>query len=181
MVVKALDRLRFSRELVDQVSHLVRTHMFFYNTGEVSDAGVRRLVKRMGPENVDDILKVREADRIGSGVAKAVPYKLRHLLFMMEKVQRDPLSPKMLAVNGDDLMALLGLPQSMRIGWILNALLEEVLDDPARNTKEYLETRTKELNKLSDGEMKALWAAAQEKKEDMEEGIEKDIKRRHHV
>jgi poly(A) polymerase/tRNA nucleotidyltransferase (CCA-adding enzyme) len=181
MAVKALDRLRFSRELVDQVAHLVRTHMFYYNTGEVSDAGVRRLVKRMGSDNVGDVLKVREADRIGSGVPKAVPYKLRHLLFMMEKVQRDPLSPKMLAVNGDNLMALLSLPQSMRVGWILNALLEEVLDDPARNTKEYLETRAKELNKLPDEALKKLWAAAQEKKEETEEGIQEDIKRRHHV
>ena len=124
---------------------------------------------------------MREADRIGSGVAKAVPYKLRHLLFMMERVQRDPLSPKMLKINGDDLMALLGLPQSMRVGWIVNALLEEVLDDPSRNTREYLEMRAKELNELSDADLKKLWAAAQEKKDELEEGIQDDIKRRHHV
>ena len=65
---------------------------------------MRRFVVRVGPENIDDLLKVREADRIGSGVAKAVPYKLRHLLFMIEKVKRDPLSPKMLKVSGDDVM-----------------------------------------------------------------------------
>jgi hypothetical protein len=56
-----------------------------------------------------------------------------------------------------------------------------VLDDPSRNTKEYLEARAKELNKLSDGELKSLWAAAQEKKDEAEEEIQEDIKRRHHV
>ena len=67
--------------------------MFYYNVGEISPAGVRRFIVRVGPENIDDLLKVREADRIGSGVKKAVPFKLRHLLFMIDKVKRDPLSP----------------------------------------------------------------------------------------
>jgi poly(A) polymerase/tRNA nucleotidyltransferase (CCA-adding enzyme) len=181
MTLGALDRLRFSRDLTERVTHLVRTHMFYYDMGVVTDAGVRRLVKRMGPDNIDDVLRVREADRIGSGVAKAVPYRLRHLLFMMEKVKRDPLSPKMLAVNGDGLIVLLQLPESPRIGWILAALLEEVLDDPARNTKEYLEKRAKELVKLSDAELKKLFASSKEKKEELEEDIEEDMKRKFKV
>ena len=80
MAVKILDNLRFSKETVDKVSHLVRNHLFYYNVGEVTAAGVRRFLSRVGPENIDDLLKVREADRIGSGVPKAFPYKLRHLL-----------------------------------------------------------------------------------------------------
>lgn len=181
MAVRMLDRLRFPREFTEQVAHLVRMHMFYYDTGVISPAGVRRFVVRVGPENIDDLLKVREADRIGSGVKKAMPYRLRHLLFMIEKVKRDPLSPKMLALRGDDLMPLLKLPQSPRVGWILNALLEEVLDDPKKNDKKYLEKRAKELNKLSDEELRELFAQAQAKKREAEEKLDSDIKKQHHV
>jgi len=181
MAVKMLDRLRYSREFVEQVAHLVRMHMFNYETGVISPAGVRRLVVRVGPENIDDLLKVREADRIGSGVAKAMPYRLRHLLFMIEKVKRDPLSPKMLALRGDDLMPLLNLPQSRRVGWILNALMEEVIDDPKKNDKKYLEKRAKELNKLNDAELQKLFASAQQKKREAEGEMDEDIKKKHHV
>jgi len=181
MVVKMLDRLRFSKDFVEQVAHLVRRHMFYYDTGVISPAGVRRLVVRVGPENIDDLLKVREADRIGSGVKKAMPYRLRHLLFMIEKVKRDPLSPKMLALRGDDLMPLLDLPQSRRVGWILNALMEEVIDDPEKNDKKYLEKRAKELNQESDGELQELFAQAQKKKREAEEEMDNDIKEKHHI
>ncbi len=181
MAVKALDRLRFSKDFVEQVAHLVRMHMFYYDTGVISPAGVRRLVVRVGPENIDDLLKVREADRIGSGVKKAVPYRLRHLLFMIEKVKRDPLSPKMLALRGDDLMPLLNLPQSRRVGWILNALMEEVIDDPEKNEKKYLEKRAKELNKLTDADLQKLFMSAQEKKREAEGEMDDDIKKKHHV
>ena len=70
MAVRALDRLRFPKDTMDRVAHLVRRHMFYYNVGEISPAGVRRFVARVGTENIDDLLKVREADRIGSGVKK---------------------------------------------------------------------------------------------------------------
>jgi len=50
--------------------------MFYYNVGEVSAAGVRRFLARVGVEKYDDVMKVREADRIGSGVPKAVVYKM---------------------------------------------------------------------------------------------------------
>lgn len=181
MAVRMLDRLRFSREFTEQVAHLVRSHMFYYDTGVISPAGVRRFVVRVGPENIDDLLKVREADRIGSGVKKAMPYRLRHLLFMIEKVKRDPLSPKMLALRGDDLMSLLGLPQSPRVGWVLNALMEEVIDEPKKNEKKYLEKRAKELNKLSDAELRELFAQAQAKKRETEEEMDNEIKKQHHV
>jgi tRNA nucleotidyltransferase (CCA-adding enzyme) len=177
MVVKMLDRLRYPREFVDKVAHLVRRHMFFYDVGTVTPAGVRRFIVRVGPENIDDLIRVREADRIGSGVETAVPYRLRHFLFMIEKVKRDPLTPKMLAINGDDLMAQLGLPQSMRVGWILHSLLEEVLEDPAKNTREYLSERAEKLNKLSDGELKKLMIEAKQKEKEAEAKEEEEIKK----
>ena len=181
LAVRALDRLRFSKDFIEAVSHLVRSHMFYYNVGEISPAGVRRFLVRVGPENIDDLLKVREADRIGSGVKKAVPYKLRHLLFMIEKVKKDPLSPKMLKVNGDDMMEILDMKPGRRIGWILNALLEEVLEDPEKNEREQLIARMKQLNKLDDIELQKLMDSARDKKSELEGEIEEEIKKKHHV
>ncbi len=181
MAIRALDRLRFPKDLVEQVAHLVRRHMFHYNVGEISPAGVRRFIVRVGPENIDDLLKVREADRIGSGVAKAVPYKLRHLLFMIDKVKRDPLSPKMLKVTGEDVMRELSLPESRRVGWILAALLEEVLDDPKRNDAEELTARMKDLNKLTDAQLQLLAENAKNKKSELEGEADEEMKKKHHV
>jgi poly(A) polymerase/tRNA nucleotidyltransferase (CCA-adding enzyme) len=181
MTVRALDRLRFPKDFVEQVAHLVRRHMFYYNVGEISPAGVRRFVVRVGPENIDDLLKVREADRIGSGVAKAVPYKLRHLLFMIDKVKRDPLSPKMLKVTGDDVMRELDLPSGPRIGWLLAALLEEVLDDPTLNERDGLSDRVKKLNRLTDTQLKLLAENAKNKKDELEGAAEEEMKKKHHV
>ncbi|MBI5733312.1 HD domain-containing protein [Candidatus Jorgensenbacteria bacterium] len=181
MATQILDRLHFSKELVEAVSHLVRCHLFYYNVGEVTAAGVRRFLARVGSENIDDLIKVREADRIGSGVPKAIPYKIRHLLFMIEKVKHDPVHPKMLKLRGDDVMRILGINPSPRIGAILLVLLEEVLDDPKKNIVEFLEQRVKELGLLSDNELDELAVKARERKEEFEGGIEEDMKKKHHV
>jgi len=181
MAKKILERLHFSKRVIDNVTHLIRCHLFYYNVGEVTEAGVRRFLRRVGPENVDDLLKVREADRIGSGVPKAVPYKTRHLQFMIEKVKSDPVSPKMLKVNGGDIMEILGIEPGPRVGQILNILLEEILDDPKKNKKENLESRIKKLGGLSDKELNKLSKAAKDKKEEFELGIEEDIKKKYYV
>lgn len=181
MTAKILDRLRYAKDVVEYVTHLVRWHLFYYNVGEVSAAGVRRFLARVGVDSIDDILRVREADRIGSGVPKAFPYKLRHLKFMIEKVRRDPVSPKMLAINGNDVMRELKIEPSARIGHLLTILIEEVLDDPLKNNREGLAMRVHELNKLSDSELIALRKKAEDKKEEFEAGVEKEMKKKYFV
>lgn len=181
MTAKIVDRLRLSKELGEKITKLVRWHLFYYNVGEVTESSVRRLVAHIGKENVEDLLKVREADRIGSGTPKAVPYKLRHLKFMIDKVARDPLSPKMLKFNGNELMALLNLPPGPTVGMILAALMEEVLDDPAKNTQDYLEKRSGELNLLSEKELADLAQKGKSKLAEEEEKEIKKIKQKHYV
>ncbi|MBI4993974.1 HD domain-containing protein [Candidatus Wolfebacteria bacterium] len=181
MAVKILDRMRFAKDFSEKVVHLVRYHLFYYNVGEVTESGVRRFLRRVGPENVDDLIKVREADRIGSGVPKAMPYKLRHLLFMIEKVKRDPISPKMLKTNGEDVMKILKIEPSVKIGQILAILLDEVIENPNKNIKENLESRIKKLGELPDAELEKLSKSAKEKKDEFEGGVEEEIKKRYYV
>ena len=149
-----MDRLRFSKETAEKVIKLVRYHLFYYNVGEVTESSVRRLLANVGPENINDLIKVREADRIGSGRPKAVPYKLRHLQYVIDKVSHDPISVKMLKIGGEDVIKELNTQPGPKIGLILNYLLAEVIDDPSKNTKEYLEQRIHELDKKSPEELK---------------------------
>lgn len=181
MAKKALENLRFSREVIDKVYTLVRWHFFFYNTDEVSEAGVRRLISRVGKDNMEDLLRLREADRSGSGLPKISPYRLKHLRYMIEKVSKDPIEPKMLSLRGEDLMNLLDIKSGPKVGWILNSLLEEVLDDPSKNTKEYLESRAKELGNLSDEDLKKMFLKAKSKKEEVEEEIDREMRERNQV
>ncbi len=181
IAAKRLRELAFSSKVLDKVVHLIRYHMFYYNVGEITDAGVRRFVKRVGAENIDDLIRLREADRIGSGVEKAVPYKLRHLLFMIEKVKQDPIEPKMLKLRGDELMNLLKLEASPRVGLILHALMEEVLDDPAKNDFEYLKTKALELNKLDEKELLKFKEKALFRADELEAEAESQIKRKFKV
>lgn len=163
---KILTRLKFSNKTIEKVVLLVKNHMFYYNVDEVSKAGVRRLVKRTGKENLKDLMDLRISDRLGSGVPKAKPYKLRHLEYLIEKVSKDPISAKMLKINGQDIMKILDAPPGPKIGAILKVLLSEVIEDPEKNTKKYLEKRVKELNKLSAEEIKKSEKVIEEKKEE---------------
>lgn len=178
---EALARLRFPHDMASNIAKLVRYHMFYYLPDEVTESSVRRLVANIGKENVENLLKVREADRIGSGTPKAIPYKIRHLKFMIDKVARDPISPKMLAVNGNDIMELLKMAPGPKIGYIMNALMEEVLDEPGKNTKEYLEDRIRELSAMSDEQLAQLSQQGKNKSKELEDEEVDKIKAKHFV
>ena len=140
------------------------------------EASIRKLIKNIGAENVEDLLKLRMADRVGSGCPKAEPYKLRHLKYMIEKVSKDPISVKMLKINGSEIMEKFKLSPSPKIGWLLEILLEEVLNDPTKNTKEYLLKKLKELNELDVEELKNQFIKAKKNIEKIEESEDKKTK-----
>jgi len=154
MTFQLLERLRFPKKEIEKIVKLVRYHLFYYNVDEVSEASVRRLVRKTGLENINELIQVRMADRIGSGCPKAEPYKLRHLRYIIERVSQDPISVKMLKLNGEDLMKLLNIKPGPKIGMILNILLGYVLADPKKNKKDLLEKEVKKLAQLSDQELK---------------------------
>ena len=166
--INILERLRFPKKTIEKVALLVRNHMFVYGVDEVTEAGVRRLLRRVGLKNIKDLINLRVADRLGSGVPKAVPYKLRHLQYIIEKVSQDPISVKMLKIDGNDLMKLLKIEPGPRLGLLLNALLAEVLENPKLNKKEKLSKLAQELNQLSDKELKGKFKIVGEKKEEVD-------------
>jgi len=178
MTQKILTRLKFPNKIVDQAAHLVRNHLFVYDIGKVTEAGVRRLLKRVGKENFQDLLKLRMAERLGSGVPKARPYRLRHLEFMADKVSHDPLSTKMLKINGHDLIEKLKLTPGPKIGAIMDVLLAEVLKDPKKNTKSFL---LEKAQKLIDEDLSQLRNRAKDTVSEKEKEREEEIKKKYHV
>lgn len=178
---KILEDLRFSRETIDKVVNLVRWHMFFSDTELITLSAVRRLVANVGKENVWDLIDMRGCDRIGTGRPKENPYRLRKYKAMVEEVMRDPVSVGMLKIDGKKIMEVLDITPGPKIGQILNALLEEVLEDPSLNMEEYLNKRTLKLYKMSDKELKSLGEKGKEKKEKEEQKEINQIRGRHHV
>ncbi|OGZ26955.1 MAG: hypothetical protein A2365_01505 [Candidatus Nealsonbacteria bacterium RIFOXYB1_FULL_40_15] len=153
MTREIMQRLKFPKKDIEKVERLVRYHLFYYNVGEVSESSVRRLLRNAGPENIEELLQVRYADRVGSGCPKAEPYKLRHLKYLIDKVSKDPISVKMLKVNGQDIMEMLSLKPGPAIGKILDILLGEVLKDPSKNDKDYLKKEIERINVLTEKEL----------------------------
>ena len=152
-------RLKFSKKMIETVTKLVRNHMFFSDIDQITLSAVRRLVSRVGPENVWDLMRVRACDRIGMGKPKETPYRLRKYESMIEEAMRAPVSVGMLKIDGIKIMDVIHETPSPRIGYILHALLEEVLENPSLNTTEYLEKKTKELAQFPEKDLKNLGKA----------------------
>jgi poly(A) polymerase/tRNA nucleotidyltransferase (CCA-adding enzyme) len=178
---KILERLKFSRVTIEKITTLVRWHMFFTDTEAITLSAVRRMVANVGKDNIWDLMNVRICDRIGTGRPKADPYRLRKYKSMVEEALRDPISVTMLNIDGKKIMEIGEMPAGPKIGLVLNALMEEVLDDPKLNTEEYLQKKTLELLKLDDADLKKIAEAGREKKGKAEEENIKDIRKKHHV
>ena len=181
MTAQILNRLKFPKKDIEKIVKLVRYHLFYYNVGEVSDSSVRRLVRQVGPENMEELLQVRMADRIGSGVPKAEPYKLRHLKYVIEKVSQDPISVGLLKVSGNDVMEILGVGPGPKVGQILDVLLGYVLEEPKKNEKEFLEKEVKKLGKLSERELSSLVQKARKEREELETKRDEMTKKKYWV
>lgn len=168
MTIQILNRLKFPKKDIEKIAKLVRYHLFYYHPDEVGEGSVRRLLRQVGSENIEELLQVRMCDRIGSGCPKAEPYKLRYLRYVIEKVSQDPITVKMLKINGNDVMRILAIRPGPKIGQILDVLLSKVLNDPQQNEKKYLEKEVEKLGKLSDEELKGLSQQARKEREKLE-------------
>jgi poly(A) polymerase/tRNA nucleotidyltransferase (CCA-adding enzyme) len=175
---KILARLRFSNDIIQKVKLLIDNHMFYYNPDEVGESSVRRLIQKAGLLNMKDLIDLRIADRLGSGVPKAKPYKLRHLEYVIEKVSRDAVSVKMLKINGNDLIKELNLKPGPKIGAILDVMLSEVIEDSSKNNKDYLLDRARDLEKE---DLEKLRKMAKVKIEEKKEEEDKEIKSKYWV
>jgi tRNA nucleotidyltransferase (CCA-adding enzyme) len=133
-------RLKLSAAERSTICTLVGGHMFFY-TPDWTDGTVRRFVKRVGPDLVPPLFALREADVASRGQGEDPQGETRVLRDRIAQVAAEDAALRVtdLAIDGKDVMRVLGIPPSRRIGEILEQLLEKVLDDPKLNERETLE------------------------------------------
>jgi tRNA nucleotidyltransferase (CCA-adding enzyme) len=133
-------RLKLSTAERQTLCALVAGHMFFY-TPDWTDGTVRRFVKRAGPALVPLLFALREADIASRGQGEDREGETRELRGRIERVAAEDAALRVtdLAIDGKDVMRVLGIPPSKRVGEILGELLERVLDDPTLNQRETLE------------------------------------------
>ena len=175
MAKKIMERLKFSRKEIELTEKLIRNHMFFSDTELITLSAVRRIIVKVGKENIWSLMDVRECDRVGMK-KKEAPYRLRKYFAMIEEALRDAISVGQLKIDGGFMIKELGITPGPRMGWILHALLEEVLDAPEKNTVEHLSELAKSLNMLGDAELRTLGERGKEKKEELEE---KEVEKLH--
>lgn len=183
MTQKIMERLKFPKADTELVTKYVRWHMFFSDTESITLSAVRRMIANVSqphpnpllkgegvaPEHpIWDLMKVRECDRVGMAKTEA-PYRLRKYFAMIEECLRDPISVSQLTIDGNYLMHTLHVKPGPRMGWMLHALLEEVIEDPTKNTIEYLSHRVHELELLEDHMLKALGEQAKQTKEELDD------------
>lgn len=181
MSKKILDRLKYPKASIEKIYKLVRWHMFFSDTEEISLSAVRRMIANVGKENIWDLMNLRICDRVGTGRPKEDPYRLRKYKSMLDQVMMDPVTVGMLKINGNTLINKLHVNPGPQIGLILNALLEEVLDNPDKNTEELLMKRAVELNGTELRVLRELADKGKKAKEAKEQEQIKDINRKYSV
>lgn len=180
MAKNILRDLKFPKETIEIVVNLIRWHMFFSDPDTVTLSAVRRIINNVGKEHITELLDLRICDRVGTGRPKEQPFRLRKYMSMVDEALRDPISVGMLKIDGTRLMEL-GEKPGPRIGWILHALLEEVLDDPAKNTPSVLESRAEDMRKMSDEALRAIGEAGKERKAEEDGAAVQKLREKHHV
>lgn len=181
MTKDILSRLRFPKETIAVVRTLVRWHMFFSDPDQITLSAVRRMIRNVGEDHIQELLELRTCDRIGTGRPKEQPFRFRKYKAMVDEALRDPISVAMLNIDGATLMQECGEHPGPRVGWILHALLEEVLDDPTRNEKEYLKKKAEELSTYNDEELRALGTKGKKRQRDEEAQAVAEVRKKHHV
>ena len=133
-------RLRFSNDERVRITSLVRHHLFHY-TEEWGDATVRKWIRRVGKDRVEDLYLLNEADVRAKGLdATADLAALETLKAHVRRVLEAgaALTTHDLKIDGNVLMRELSLRPGPLLGRILQHLLELVIADPALNEPDVL-------------------------------------------
>ena len=134
---KIADRLHLARGQKDKLYKLVRFHQFTVDEKQ-TDKALRRFIRNIGVEYIEDMMDLRIGDRLGGGLQQPESWRLKLFRQRLKEVLTKPFTVADLKINGNDVMRVLGIKPGPEVGKILNELFEEVADDKNKNTKEYL-------------------------------------------
>jgi len=130
-------RLQLSRRDREKLFKLVRYHQFTVNENQ-TDKALRRFIKNIGIENIEDMMDLRVGDRLGGGLQQPQSWRLKLFRQRLKEVLKKPFTVADLKIDGHDVMRVLGIKPGPKVGEVLNRLFEEVADDKTKNQKEFL-------------------------------------------
>jgi len=139
-------RFKLSKGESEQLVLLVRNHQFTVSEDQ-SDKAVRRFIRQIGVENIDEMLALRTGDRLGSG-AKETSWRTELFKKRLVDVQHIPFSVHDLKITGHDVMEVMNIKPGPQIGDIMDQIFEEVDDEKLHNDREALLARLTELKKM---------------------------------
>lgn len=145
IAITICDRLKFSKKERNKIVNLIRWHMFTVDE-KITDAAVRRFVRRVGVENVKDMMDLRIGDRLGGGTQTAESWRLKLFKKRVEQqLAPKPFSIEDMAIDGNDVMKELNIKPGPKVGEVLQKLFEEVDEDLSKNNRDYLIKRIKDI------------------------------------
>jgi len=139
------ERLRLSNKQTEKIVTLVRWHQFTVDRDQ-TDSAIRRFIRRVGKENLDDMLALRTGDRLGGG-AQETSWRLEVFKKRLEEVQKQPFAVTDLKINGFDVIKELHVKPGPIIGQVLNQLFAEVEAETVTNDREALLAKMREIGK----------------------------------
>jgi len=145
LILEVSKRFNLSKIQTDKLYRLMRFHMFTV-TEEQTDSAIRRFIKNVGLENLEDIMAVRVGDRLGGGTQTETSWRTEKFKERITGVLQKPFSISDLKVNGKDVMKILKIKPGPKVGEVLQKLFEEVLKDSSKNNREYLTKKIEQLN-----------------------------------
>lgn len=138
IVKHIVERLRFSKKDSDRIRTLIRWHQFSVDERQ-TDSAIRRIIRRVGKENLADMLALRIGDRLGGG-AQETSWRLELFKKRLEEVQQQPFSIKDLHINGNDVMQAMEIKPGPIVGETLAKLFAAVEQGTLANEREALLT-----------------------------------------
>ncbi len=138
------NRLRLSKKDTHKLVTLVRHHQFTVSELQ-TDKAVRRFIRNVGVEYIQDMLNLRVGDRLGGG-ATETSWRLELFKKRIKEVQKEPFKVSNLKINGKDVMRQLKLKSGPKVGEILNKLFKQVEDGKLKNERSQLLKKLKSLN-----------------------------------
>jgi len=130
------ERLKFSKEEKEKLVTLVRWHQFTCDERQ-TDSAIRRFIRNVGKENLQDMLDLRVGDRLGGG-ARETSWRLEKFKQRLIEVQKQPFTVQDLKVDGHDVMKILGLKPGPKVGEVLEKLFEKVSEGKLKNQRKLL-------------------------------------------
>lgn len=139
-VKQIADRLAFSKKQKDKLYKLVRWHQFTVDEKQ-TDKALRRFIRNIGRELIEDMMDLRVGDRLGGGLQQPESWRLKLFRGRLKEVMKKPFTVHDLKVDGNDVMEILKIKPGPKVGEVLNKLFEEVEEDSQKNNRDYLTRR----------------------------------------